>query len=140
MESNLHIWKKTIVSVFMPKTWFVLGLLSSFSFCYFLFKLLINAEINNKTKIGGITTLILSLCFLIFSYLRTQDLTKNPYFIAKTQLQLYSSPDERSNIETPVIAGSKLQKIDQIGDWFKVKIGFTNEGWVKSDEITQIKI
>jgi tetratricopeptide (TPR) repeat protein len=140
MESDIHILKKSTFGLFNPKTWFYLALIIALAFCYLLYQNLLKRKISNKYIAGLIVSLLLSTFCFLASIFRTNDLMDNPYYISPTIIQLYSSPDERSNMEAKIPKGAKMKKIDQLGEWIKVEVGFTNEGWLKSNSVNQIVI
>jgi SH3-like domain-containing protein len=58
--------------------------------------------------------------------------------ITNPSVNIKSSPDENSTSLFILHSGTKLQIMDKIQTWYKIKIENGNTGWIKDEDLTKI--
>ncbi len=55
--------------------------------------------------------------------------------VIEERTQLYNAADERSGVVTPLAEGMKVYIIDELSEWFKIRLSDKDEGWVKKERV-----
>ncbi|MBN2669050.1 MAG: tetratricopeptide repeat protein [Bacteroidales bacterium] len=87
----------------------------------------------------SIILLVISLLSLSASYRQKTLMFDTQYaVIVHGSVNIKSSPDDNSTSIFILHSGTKMQVLDQIQEWYKVKIDNGNTGWVKTDDVEMI--
>jgi tetratricopeptide (TPR) repeat protein len=124
----LHAWTETFIAcfwlLFMSAAWYVLAI-SSFakrmSFAFILF------------------FMVLSIC--TFSFTQQSHIEKEENksaIITSASVYVKSSPDEKGNDLFILHEGTKVNVLDELGEWKKIRIANGTVGWMKGSEIEEI--
>ncbi len=140
IESNLLIFRKSIVGVLNPKIWFLLFAMFSLTSIGLIYIIWVQKNTKNKTKAILTGTILLMLFTLCCHQYRTKDLYNNPFYLALEEKKLFQGADERSEESFTLRPGIKVKKIDQIGEWIKVQAGYTDEGWIKEEGLFPLNL
>jgi len=89
--------------------------------------------------IGGIVLLLLSLLF--FFAARSQgDFEQNSHLaiLLEPVIDLKNGPDEKSTSLLKIHEGLKVELLDQIDTWYKVKLSNGEQGWLPKGSVEEI--
>lgn len=86
--------------------------------------------------IGSLASLILSFVALAFAY-HNYDLIENdrPAIVFAQESQVKSEPNLRSNEAFILHEGTKVQVLDTVNSWKKIKLADGKTGWIPQDDI-----
>jgi len=92
----------------------------------------ISRQQKKRGFLYGLTFLILSALPLTLAY-QSYKLEQNSRMgvILDNALSVLSAPDERSSEVLKVYEGTKIEMIDQIDTWYKVRLMNGDQGWLK---------
>ncbi len=111
---------------------FVFGFVILFLLYYFTY-----STINKRLSfIGSVTTLCLMFISLAFAF-HKYNLVKNdsPAIVFEQESKIKSEPNSRSEESFRLHEGTKVQVLDTVNSWSKIKLSDGKTGWVSSDEI-----
>ncbi len=96
-------------------------------------------ERKKQGFIGGIALLLLStlLYFLGNSQANFEQNSRTAIVLAKS-IELKNGPDAQSTAVIDIHEGLKVELLDQIGDWYKVKLTNGDEGWLPMNSLEEI--
>ncbi|NAY91824.1 SH3 domain-containing protein [Muricauda sp. JGD-17] len=111
---------------------FVLGYLS-----YFFLR------VANQKRIAFIASmfcLIAGAICVLMAYLQHQEFkNNNPAIIYTKEVKISSEPNKQSEIVFTLHEGTKVNVLDKLDDWSKIKIADGQTGWLKSDNFKLLK-
>jgi len=89
--------------------------------------------------VGGIVLTLLSilLYFVASSQANFENHSSQAIVLANT-VALKNGPDEISTDVLEIHEGLKIELLDQIGDWYKVKLSNGDQGWLPSASLEEI--
>jgi tetratricopeptide (TPR) repeat protein len=86
--------------------------------------------------IGSMVTLILSFIALAFAYHNYGLMeTNRPAIVFAEETQVKSEPNLRSNEAFVLHEGTKVQVLDTLNNWKKIKLADGKTGWIPQDDI-----
>lgn len=87
----------------------------------------------------GLLLCVSSFFTLLFAWQQYQSETKNKYAIVfADNAYIKSAPDESSTDLFILHEGIKVEILDQIGEWIKIKIADGNVGWIEKTSVQSI--
>jgi len=125
---NFDNWAK--ISVGLVFCFVVLFLLYYFAY----------STINKRLAfIGSLTTLCLVFISLAFAF-HKYNLVKNdrPAIVFEQESKIKSEPNSRSEESFRLHEGTKVQVLDTVNNWSKIKLSDGKTGWVSTDEIKML--
>ncbi len=140
-EFFLAAWWKKVTLFFSSLTWSALCIL-----CLWLavagFLVWLFGKEKKRKRLGfgiGIGFVPLSLLLLVLAFSRA-DLEQNSGYavVLKREVSLQSAPDEQSASVQPLHEGAKVRLLDQISDWYKVRLGNGEQGWLQQEDLGKI--
>ena len=137
----LTAWYNWGTGLFSTNVW---AYLSIFAFLVALVLLLVyffsrSVQLKKLTFLLAIVLLSVSLLSMISSYNQKKLNYDTSYaIITNPSVNIKSSPDENSTSLFILHSGTKLQVLDQIQDWYKVKIENGEVGWIKFDDVERV--
>lgn len=115
----------------------------SLVFCFvvlFLMYYFAYSTINKRLAfIGSLTTLCLVFISLAFAF-HKYNLVKNdrPAIVFEQESKIKSEPNSRSEESFRLHEGTKVQVLDTVNNWSKIKLSDGKIGWVSTDEIRML--
>lgn len=112
-------------------------------FCFVLLFLLYYFAYSTVNKrlafIGSLTTLCLMFISLAFTF-HKYNLAKNdrPAIVFEQESKIKSEPNSRSEESFRLHEGTKVQVLDTVKNWSKIKLSDGKTGWVSTDEIRML--
>ncbi len=111
---------------------FVLGYLS-----YFFLRI---ANQKRFAFISSMFFLIAGVVCVLMAYLQYQEFKNdNPAIIYTQEVKISSEPNDQSEIVFVLHEGTKVNVLDQLDNWSKVKISDGQTGWLKSNNFKLLK-
>ena len=140
-ESGFSKLIKRMTNTFSFDMWAKLAIILVFCFVllflnyYFAFSSLK----KRLTFIGSLIALFLCCITLLFAF-HKYDLEKNnkPAIIFAQESKIKSEPNLRSEESFRLHEGTKVQVLDTIGEWKKIKLSDGKTGWVLSENIKML--
>ncbi|MCX7879136.1 MAG: tetratricopeptide repeat protein [Ignavibacteria bacterium] len=134
----LQSWWETVRDLFNSSTWGLLTLivfwLSVLNFSLFLIVRSITAK--KVVFLIGSVFILISLLFATLGYSRFDTETNSKHgIIFSLTSYIKSSPEENSTDLFILHRGTKVEILDEIGNWFKIKIPNGNIGWIPKKDI-----
>jgi len=137
----LNDWYNTLTGIFSTNLW---AYFSVFAFIFSLCLLLMyffshSVQVKKMTFGAAAIFLLFSLVSMGASY-NQKKLNYNRQFaiITNPSVNIKSSPDENSTSLFILHSGTKLQVLDQIQEWYKVKIENGETGWIKLEDVQKV--
>jgi tetratricopeptide (TPR) repeat protein len=134
-------WYNALIRLFSLDTWaktvVILFLLSIFmASVYFISRILILRKISFWLSI----ILFFSFLFTMLTAVQSYTLLKNQHeaIVFSPTITVKSSPDEKSIDLFVIHEGTKVSIIDQIGNWYEIRIANGSVGWLQSSAIEKI--
>jgi tetratricopeptide (TPR) repeat protein len=154
MARQLVIDKIDKLPEFLPKLWYrkFTGLLKTDQWAYismiaFPVSLLLFLVYFFVRRIGirktafwlAIVVMLISISTFIFSNNQKKLVYDNSYAIIITpSVTIKSSPDENGTELFQLHEGTKVEIIDQLGDWKEIKLSDGNVGWLKISDLIRL--
>ncbi len=132
----------TVVLAFSFDQWATLAVIMVMLFVlgYIIYYLLSSATQKRIAFITGTLALILAFCSVALAYFAYQDFQKkNPAIVFEREVAVTSEPNERSEKVFVLHEGTKVNILDTLQDWHKIKIADGQTGWLPAESIKQLK-
>ena len=121
------LWKK-FTKLFSIKFWQYLSII--FAWLFFILFLL-NKFFNKPSKVLSICILLVSLFFLFITMSVTKkDLNLKEAIIFESEVLVKSAPDSDGLDKFIIHSGTKIELLDKINMWSKIKISNGKTGWI----------
>ena len=142
-EFFLIQWKDNLQNAASGWTWAIIGLILLWLGAAGWILWLLGQE--RKQKIigfsAGIGLVLLSIIPFSLAFGRiNQQKHSQKAIILQSNTAMKSAPDNNSETLQPLFAGYKVKLMDQIGDWYKVKLSDGNIGWVETGKVEEIRL
>lgn len=132
----------TVVLAWSFDQWAIIAIvmLSLFVTGYITYYLLYSATKKRIAFISGTLALFLAVFALAMAYLAFQDFTtKNPAIIFEREVAVTSEPNQRSEKVFVLHEGTKVNVMDTLENWHKIKIADGQTGWIPSESLRLVK-
>lgn len=104
-----------------------------------VFLLVLSSSLRRISFFAGIFFILLFLGATILGYSRYKFETSHTYAIVfSTNSYIKSSPEETSTDLFILHLGTKVQILDEIGNWYKIRLANGNLGWIKKQDLERI--
>lgn len=134
-------WYTSLARQFSADTWAKMGIIV-FILSLVLAAFYVISRILFVRKLGfwlGIVLLFLSAFCLLFAYQNFSNLkNQTEAIIFAPTVTIKSSPDDKSIDLFVLHEGTKVQLLDQIGNWFEIKIVNGSIGWLPASSVERI--
>ncbi len=134
-------WWANLIDSYSSKTWSTLAIFSIWisAVVFALFLVVNNVNIKKALFALGLLLFFLFIANSIFAYSRYHNETTTDYAIVfAINSYVKSSPDENSTDLFILHQGTKVQILDRIGKWLKIRIPNGNIGWIEERELVII--
>jgi len=124
-------WWRSFCLLFNSTIWSIIQFICLFTAAFLLWRLYKDQLNLSRPKMIAVFTSLLFGFLLFFFAANTNDQLANAQFaILIEKSSLYSGPDDRSDMVEELFPGNKIRIIDQIDDWYKVRLANQSIGWV----------
>ena len=111
-----------------------------FVLAYILYYLLYTATKKRIAFISSIISLFLVFFALVMAYMAYQDFNKkNLAIIFSREVVVTSEPNQRSEKVFALHEGTKVNVLESLDTWSKIKIADGQTGWIPSDNLRLLK-
>lgn len=141
-EPDLERLYNGILHSFSMNAWAVIGIIFMFLFVGMYLFFLGSSRPNRKRLglISSVIALILSLLCTGFSYLRYRDYQESqPAIIFNREITVRSEPNMESSAVFLLHEGTKVQVMDSLDVWMKIKLADGQSGWAQGDALRLLK-
>ncbi|MEN8185656.1 MAG: tetratricopeptide repeat protein [Bacteroidota bacterium] len=134
-------FRENVVLRFTYNTWAIIAASLAFLFAI-LFLLYHFSYDTSKKRIYFITSIISAILVFVsvtFAFQNENLMSKENYaiiFASKTNAK--SAPTQTGEINFELHEGTKVQILETLGNWKKIKIADGNMGWIKAEDIKEL--
>ncbi|WP_394974539.1 SH3 domain-containing protein [uncultured Croceitalea sp.] len=142
-ESAMIRFYSTIIGKFSFDQWayFSIGMIVLFVLAYLAYYLLRIAIQKRISFIISILALLLCVTSLSFAYLQYDAYNaNNPAIIFEREVAITSEPNNRSERIFTLHEGTKVNVLEELNDWMKIKIADGQTGWIPSESLKLLKV
>lgn len=132
-------WWRGFCNVFSTNVWAIIQVLLMGVMAFFVGKYFLKQDVNLKRK--SFYTALSILPFFILSFLAANskaNFANNESAVVMTETAIKDGPDDRSGEINKLYPGNTVEIIDQIEEWYKVKLVNQSEGWISANSIEKI--
>jgi len=141
-ETVLVSFYKTVVNYLSFEQWAYLavGMIFLFVLGYIVYYFLYNATHKRISFIASVLGLVLAVISVIMAYFQYNEFQKdNPAIIFSREIAVTSEPNDRSERLFTLHEGTKVNVVEELGNWQKVKIADGQTGWLPSEHLKLLK-
>ena len=114
-------WWIILINIFSTKNWQIISIIYMWFICILFF-------IISKTKIIYLLSISILCLFITFS---SNKIDSKKYGILFAQnVTVKSAPTENGTNLFSLHLGAKIEIIDEVGEWIKIRIANGNSGWI----------
>ncbi|MEZ4809703.1 MAG: tetratricopeptide repeat protein [Allomuricauda sp.] len=131
-----------IVNLFSFDQWayIAVGLIILFVLGYLAYFFLRMANQKRIAFIVSSFALVLGMVSILLAYLQQREFNEdNPAIVFSKEVKISSEPNDGSDVVFTLHEGTKVNVLDQLNDWNKIKIADGQSGWLKGDSIKLLK-
>jgi len=135
------IWYRQFIGLLKTDQWALISMITfPISLLLFLFYFFVRRIGIRKTAfLLALFIMLVSASTFIFSYNQKKLVYNNSYAIIITpSVTIKSSPDESGTELFQLHEGTKVEIIDQLGDWKEIKLSDGNVGWLKLSDLVRL--
>lgn len=111
-----------------------------FVFLYIAFYYFTYATKKRIAFVGSIISLFISVIAVLFAFVQYNDFkAEQPAIIFANEVRIKSEPNERSEQIFVLHEGTKVNILEELNEWKKIKIVDGKTGWVTSESIKPLK-
>lgn len=140
-ESGFSRLIKNITNTFSVDVWAKLSIVLVFCFVilFLIYYFAFSSLKKRLTFISSLTTLFLCCVTIVFAFHRYDlDKKNKPAIIFAQESKIKSEPNVRSDESFRLHEGTKVQVLDTIKEWKKIKLADGKTGWVLSEDIKML--
>jgi ABC-type lipoprotein release transport system permease subunit len=90
--------------------------------------------------IGSLVSLLVSIMAVIFAFVLYNDFKEDkPAIVFSNEVQIKAEPNKRSEPIFVLHEGTKVNVLEELNEWKKIKIVDGKTGWVESENIKLLK-
>ena len=132
----------SVVGMFTSDQWAYLSIALVFLFvlAYMAYYFLRPANQKRAAFISSMLSLTLCLVCVLFAYLNHQQNTNDdPAIIFDQEVNVNSEPNANSSTIFTIHEGTKVNVLDELDGWKRIRIADGQTGWLKEESIKKIK-
>ena len=132
----------SIINLFSFDGWSYLSvvLMGLFVLGYLAYYFLRSASQKRIAFITSVFSLILGVVAILMAYLQYQEYkSNNPAIVFAKEVKITSEPNEQSETVFILHEGTKVNVLDKLNDWQKIKIADGQTGWIKNENVKLLK-
>lgn len=141
-ETGLARIYNTITGVLSFDQWSYVGIafMILFVLLYIAFYYFKYAMRKRIAFVASIVSLMISVMAVVFALVQYNDyMTDQPAIVFDSEVQIKMEPNIRSEPLFVLHEGTKVNVLDELNDWKKIKIADGKSGWVTSESIRLLK-
>jgi tetratricopeptide (TPR) repeat protein len=141
-ETGLSRFYKKITNALHSDQWAYMAVVFMILFVllYILFYYSRYSSRKRRAFIGSITCLLISLITITFAYIAQNDANANrPAIIFTDEIGIQAEPNTTSSEVFVLHAGTKVNVLEELNDWNKIRLADGKTGWVASEHLKLLK-
>lgn len=141
-ETGLSKFYKSILNKLTFDQWAYMGVafICLFVFLYILFYYFKYSTRKRWAFIGSISSLLIAVISVAFAYITYTEFKANkPAIIFTDEIEIQAEPNTSSSTVFVLHAGTKVNVLEELEDWKKIKITDGKTGWIPSDNLKLLK-
>ena len=141
-ETGLSKFYNTITGIMTFDQWSYTAVIFMFVFVllYIAFYYFKYATQKRIAFIGSIVSLFISVMAVVFAFVHYNDFKADqPAIVFDSEVQIKAEPNKRSEAIFVLHEGTKVNVLDELNEWKKIKIVDGKTGWVTSESIKLLK-
>lgn len=137
----LKKWLNTLMKIMTSNGWFYISVvtfvIALIAFLVFVFG---NSRLIRKSFFYfGVVALLISISSILFSSIRKNQMeNRREAIIMSGVVVIKGAPDKSGTDLYQLHEGTKITVIETLGDWYEVRLGNGNVGWVENDKVERI--
>ncbi len=131
-----------VVLALTPDQWgyLAVAMILLFVLGFITYYVLYSATYKRIAFIAANTALFVSIFSVVIGYVGNRDQnSKNPAIIFEREVVITSEPNERSEKVFALHEGTKVNVLESLEDWSKIKIADGQTGWMPSESLKLLK-
>ncbi len=132
----------SVLDLFSFDGWAYLAIFmtSLFVLCYLAYYFLRSASHKRIAFVASIFSLALGLIAVLLAYLQYQEFeSDNPAIVFSREVKITSEPNENSDTVFILHEGTKVNVLDELNDWQKIRLADGQTGWTKNKNVKLLK-
>jgi tetratricopeptide (TPR) repeat protein len=141
-QTNISKFYKNITQTFSFDGWAYLSIifLILFVLLYIAFYYFEYSSRKRWAFITSILFLVLSITSFAFAFIVQEDFNaNNPAIVFADEIEIKAEPNESSQEVFTLHAGTKVNVVEKLNDWNKIKLTDGETGWIPSKEIKLLR-
>lgn len=137
----LKKWLSALMKTMTSNGWFYISVVTFvFTLIAFLMFIFGNSRLIRKSFFyAGFVGLLISVSSILFSSIRKNQMESHrEAIIMSGVVVIKGAPDKSGTDLYQLHEGTKVSVIDTLGDWYEVRLGNGNVGWVEKDKVERI--
>ena len=137
-ENTIQKWVDSLLNTFTTDGWAysTIGAILLFVILYLAFSFSATTAAKRLYFITSISALV--ICLISISFAFSSDIRakkNNPAIVFAAEVQIKSEPNLGSSLAFTLHEGTKVQVLEKLLDWSKIKISDGKTGWIPSADI-----
>lgn len=135
------VWCRRFISLLKTDQWAYISMITfPLSLLFFLLYLFVrHVRIRKMSFWMASVVMIISLSSFVFSYHQKRLVYDNSYaIIISPSVTIKSSPDDSGTELFQLHEGTKVEIIDQLGEWKEIKLSDGNIGWLRMNDLVRL--
>ena len=132
----------SVVGMFTSDQWSYLAIALVFLFvlAYMAYYFLRSANQKRAAFISSMLSLVLCLVCILLAYLNhQQNKNDDPAIIFAKEVNVNAEPNVNSSTAFTLHEGTKVNVLDELDEWRRIRIADGQTGWLQVDSIKKIK-
>ena len=132
----------SVINIFSFDGWAYLSvaLVLLFVLGYLAYYFLRSASHKRMAFITSVLSLILGVVTILLAYLQYQEYkSNNPAIVFAKEVKINSEPNENSEAVFILHEGTKVNVLDELNEWQKIRLADGQTGWVKNENVKLLK-
>jgi len=141
-ETGIAKIKKNMVGLFSFDQWAYLAVVFVILFvlCYIAFYYFRYSSRKRIAFITSVVSLLLAIVSVVFAFFQKKDFDAyQPAIVFSTEVGIQSEPNERSQEIFKLHEGAKVNVIDSLNDFDKIRLSDGKTGWLPKESIKLLK-
>ncbi|SKB33075.1 tetratricopeptide repeat protein [Maribacter arcticus] len=141
-ETGLSKLHKSVTGKLTFDQWAYLAvaLIIIFVLLYILFYYANSSTLKRWSFIGSILALFICIIAIVFAFIQRSDFKDlQPAIIFAEESSIKSEPNASSQQVFVIHAGTKVNVLDQLDEWNKIKLADGKTGWIQKNELKLLK-
>ncbi len=141
-QSQLQVLESKLLSLFSLRIWgvFTIVLFWLFVMLFLGYLFVVSSILKRTLFFTSLLTLFLGLTSFSIGLVKNNKEKKlNEAILFSTQIDVWSEPNAQGELLFTLHEGTKMEWLDTLEEWNKIRIANGSEGWIKNAELRSLK-